>query len=123
MRYLITVLFFFPALAFAGMSDAELDKIAAEVNKKAPMMVDKETQLVKATGGSNTLTYHYKMVNYAATDMDKKKFDGAVRTALVNSACPSIKPLLNAGINVAYEYVGKDNQKISTVSLSSSDCK
>ncbi len=123
MKRLIIALFCLPVVAVAGMSDADLNKLAAEVNKQTPVMVDKETQLVKASGGNNTLTYHYKMINYAAKDMDKKKFETAIRDALVKSACPTIKPMLNAGIRVAYNYVGKSDEQISTVTLTGSDCK
>lgn len=107
----------------AGVSDSELQKLADEINKRAPMMVDKETQLTGATGKSNTLTYNYKMLNYTAAQLDKDKFISILKPQLVKTACPKIKIMLDAGIKTVYAYNDKNDALIAAVTLDQNACQ
>jgi len=110
-------------LAQAGVSNEELKKLADAINKKAPLMVDQETQLTGATGENNTLTYNYKMINYTAVQLDKAKFTSIIKPQLIQSACPKIKPMLDAGITAVYAYKDKAGALIASVSLDKNTCK
>jgi hypothetical protein len=108
--------------ASAGVSDSELQKIADEINKRAPMMVDDQTQLTGATGKSNTLTYNYKMLNYTAAQLDKSKFISILKPQLVKAACPKIKIMLDAGIRTVYTYNDKNDALIAAITLDKNTC-
>lgn len=110
-------------MANAGIPDGELQKLADEINKRAPMMVDEETQLTGATGKSNTLTYHYKMINYSTAQLDKGKFASIVKPQLITTLCPKIKVMLDAGIKTVYNYNDKDDVLIASVTLDQNACK
>ena len=109
-------------LANAGVSNDELQKAADAINKKAPLMVDQETQLTGATGANNTLTYNYKMVNYTAAQLDKAKFTSVIKPQLIKVVCPKIKPMLDAGVTAVYSYKDKVGDLIASVSLDKSTC-
>jgi len=45
-----------------------LARVAAEMNKTLPMMVDKDTELSSTIGISGVLVYNYRLVNHSASE-------------------------------------------------------
>jgi hypothetical protein len=43
-----------------------LSRIAAELTRSAPVMIDKETELMPAAGAHGMLIYNYRLVSYSA---------------------------------------------------------
>jgi len=122
MRILFLALCLFAANTASAYPDSELIKIADVVNQSAPKMIDEATQLLRASGGNNTLHYYYKMVNHAASDFDIKKFEQLQREDLLSKICDTINPMLNAGILVVFNYEGKNGGHIATVPITRNDC-
>lgn len=124
MKTLTLVLFTFLLTGYvnAGISDKDLKMLVDAVNKKAPVMIDADTQLVGASGANNQLIYKYKLVNYTADQLDKAKFHSIMKPQLIQGTCPRIKIMLDAGITAVYSYVGKNGGEITSVALSSKEC-
>ena len=51
-----------------------LGKIAAEINRSGPVMIDQETELMPAAGAPGMLIYNYRLVSYSTTQLDHNKF-------------------------------------------------
>ena len=64
---------------------------ASETNKLAPMMVDRDTELMNAIGVGSILTYNYRLVNVEADGINKAQFQTDVLELLkpdvVRQAC------------------------------------
>lgn len=119
---LFTLLLGSTALSAYAVTDAELKEAADAVNQQAPIMVDEHTRLDNASAGQQSLTYHYTLVNYAASDLDKTKFVEALRPNLLKAGCQTLKNLLNEGVDVNYSYSGKNKGAIASLTLTASDC-
>lgn len=126
MRFIIPrltalLLLILPVAAYA-VTDAELKQAAEAVNERAPMMVDKETRLDGAEAGSQSLTYNYTLVNYGVDELDKAKFEEALRPTLLKGGCEALKPLLSQGVTINYVYRGKNKAEITSMGLTAADC-
>ena len=53
-------------------SAAYLGKIAAEINRSVPVMIDKETELMPAEGHQGTPIYNYRLVGYSVSQLIRK---------------------------------------------------
>lgn len=109
-------------LGAQAISDAELQQAADVVNQRTPMMVDKDTRLDSAASGNQRLIYNYTLINYNASDLDREKFETALRPTLLKAGCQTLKPLLSEGVSVHYVYKGKDAATVGSVILSPGDC-
>lgn len=106
-------------------SQRYLLKIASEINKDLPMMVDKETMLINVGAQNDALIYNYILVNYTSAEVDEYQFLTTMGHRLTNSVCsyPQTKELLNNGISLHYYYNGNDSIFIGKVIISPSDCR
>src|ERR1043166_2586647 len=52
-------------------SEAHLGKVAAEVNRSVPLMIDAETELLGVGTGPGMLIYNYRLVGYSAAQLDE----------------------------------------------------
>lgn len=103
------------------------ESIKAEIdtyNKQLPTMIDNITQLNSVTLDGDSITYHLKVISYKASELDKKKFDDAIRPDLTKSVCtdPKISVLLKDGYTLTYVYNSKDDQLITQVPIAYKDC-
>src|SRR6478672_6779259 len=55
-------------------SSHDLEKTAAAINKKCPVMLDDETQFDGVQTGKNSLTYNFTLVNALASATDTHAF-------------------------------------------------
>src|SRR5262252_5260487 len=93
-----------------------LDKIAAEINRSIPVMIDQETELMPAVGAPGMLIYNYRLVSYSVTQLDARKFAAGAKQRLTQGACgtPETRDdFLKKGVTLRYSYYDKDKQHIA----------
>jgi len=91
-------------------ADTVIKETSTELNKKLPMMIDKETRLDTTFPAPNkTLVYKYTLVNILAKDYDSNKVKSKVRqSALQNyKTNPVMKPFRDLSITLKYQYFDK----------------
>ena len=114
---------------FSGQEDPRsvkhLGKIAAEINRSVPVMIDQETELLPAVGAPGMLIYNYRLVSYSAAQLDAKKFVTGAQQRLKQNACTNAETrddFLKKGVTLRYSYYDKDKQHIATVDVTPADC-
>lgn len=106
-------------------SEESLNRLAAEINRRVPVMIDKETELLPAVGAEGLLTYNYRLVSYSVTQFDATRFAVGAKERVTQGACnrPETRDdLLKNGVTLRYSYYDKDKQHIATIDISSADC-
>lgn len=122
-QVIITILTFL--VAFFGTTylmsnfnsaDKELNKIAIEINKSAPTMVDKDTRLDNVSVFENTLEYNYTLINIAKDDAGLD-LDGAKKFIMKNAQDnldnrPEMKDYREKKIALKYNYKDKNGKQL-----------
>ena len=106
-------------------SEEFLGKIAAEINRSVPVMIDKETELMPAAGAPGMLIYNYRLVSYSVAQLDHKRFATGAKEKVTQGACnqPETRDgFLKKGVTLRYSYYDKDRQHIATFDVQPSDC-
>jgi len=106
-------------------SEEYLSRIAAELNRGVPLMIDKETELMPTSGHEGMLIYNYRLVSYSVKDLDYEKFAAGARDRVVQGACgqPETRDdFLKKGVTLRYSYFDKDKQHIATIDVLPRDC-
>jgi len=102
-----------------------LSRIAAELNKSGPVMIDQETELLASEGAQGMLIYNYRLVSYSAAQLDRNRFAAGVKERVVQGACsrPETRDeYLKNGVTLRYSYFDKNKQHIATVDVTPADC-
>ena len=102
-----------------------LDRVAAEINRSVPVMIDQETELMPAAGAPGMLIYNYRLVNVSFAQLDHNKFAAGAKERLKQGVCsrPETRDdFLKKGVTLRYSYFDKDKQHIATVDVVPSDC-
>jgi hypothetical protein len=102
-----------------------LGKIAAEINRSVPVMIDQETELMPAVGAPGMLIYNYRLVSYSAAQLDPNRFAAGARQRIALSVCsrPETRDdFLKKGVTLRYSYFDKDKQHIATIDVKPADC-
>ena len=106
-------------------SQEYLSRIAAEINRTVPVMIDQETELMPMTGAPGMLIYNYRLVGYSVTKLDHQKFAAGAKQRVTEGACgrPETRDeFLKKGVTLRYSYFDKDKQHIATVDVTPADC-
>ena len=106
-------------------SQEYLSKIAAEINRSVPVMIDQETELMPAAGSPGMLIYNYRLVGYSVTKLDHQKFAAGAKQKITQGACgrPETRDeFLKKGVTLRYSYFDKDKEHIATVDVTPADC-
>ena len=106
-------------------SQARLSRIAAELNRSVPVMIDQETELMPVQSTEGVLIYNYRLVNYSVAQIDRAKFAAGAKQRLRQGACDTAETrddFLNKGVTLRYTYYDKDEQHIATVDVTPADC-
>jgi hypothetical protein len=105
--------------------DDVLVKVSAQMNKKLPMFVDKDTRLdsVSAVPGRHFI-YHYTLVTFNSSDVTADKFHNVIRPRLKSRLCESaeMQNFLRNGVSISYLYRGKDGQPVGGAKFEPSEC-
>lgn len=102
-----------------------LSRVAAELNRSVPVLIDKETELLSTTGAEAMLIYNYRLVRYSLSQLDPNQFTTRIKPGLTRNACnraETREEFLNKGITLRYVYFDKDKQHIATIDVTSADC-
>jgi hypothetical protein len=102
-----------------------LNKVAAEINRSVPVMIDPETELLPAVGAPGMLIYNYRLVSYSVTQLDARKFAAGAKQRVAQGACgtPETRDdFLKKGVTLRYSYYDKDKQHIATFDITPADC-
>jgi hypothetical protein len=116
---------YFPRKPDDPRSQEYLSRIAAEINRGIPLMIDKETELMPSSGHEGMLIYNYRLVNYTVKNLDHQRFAAGARDRLVQSACsrPETRDdFLRKGVTLRYSYFDKDKQHFATIDVTPKDC-
>jgi len=106
-------------------SQARLSKIAAELNRSVPVMIDKETELTLVEGHEAMLIYKYRLVPYSVRQLNHEKFAAGAKQRVTQGACNQAdmrEDYLKKGVTLRYSYFDKDQQHIATVDVTPADC-
>ena len=106
-------------------SQERLSRIAADLNRSVPYMIDKETELTVVEGHEAMLIYKYRLVPYSVRQIDHEKFAAGAKQRVTQGACnePVMREdYLKKGVTLRYSYFDKDKQHIATVDVTPADC-
>ena len=106
-------------------SAEHLNRIAAEINRSVPVMIDAETQLLPSTAGEGMLVYNYRLVNYSLDQLDPQRFATGAKQKIVQGACnrPETRDeFLKQGVTLRYSYFDKQKRHIATIDVLPADC-
>jgi hypothetical protein len=106
-------------------SQEHLSRIAAEINRGVPLMIDKETELMPTEGHEGMLIYNYRLVSYSVKDLDYRRFAAGARERVVQGACSrpeTREDFLKKGVTLRYSYFDKDKRHIATIDVTPKDC-
>ena len=106
-------------------SQASLNRLAVQINRGVPVMIDKETELLAAVGTEGMLTYNYRLVSYSVTQLDANRFAVGAKERVTQGACNRSETrddLLKNGVTLRYSYFDKNKQHIATIAITPADC-
>ncbi len=106
-------------------SEESLNRLAVQINRAVPVMIDKETELLSAAGTEGMLTYNYRLVSYSVSQLDAAKFAAGAKERVTQGACnrsETREDLLKQGVTLRYAYFDKDKQHIATIDVVPADC-
>ena len=106
-------------------SQDSLNRVAAEINRAVPVMIDKETELLSSAGAEGMLIYNYRLVSYSVFQLDPARFAAGAKERVSQGACsrPETRDdLLKQGVTLRYSYFDKDKQHIATIDVLPADC-
>ena len=103
---------------------------ASETNKLAPMMVDRDTELMNAIGVGSILTYNYRLVNVEADGINKPQFQTDILELLkpdvVRQACTTPETregLLERGVELRFVYHDQHREYLSDITVTVQTCR
>ena len=102
-----------------------LSRVAAELNRSLPAMLDRETELFSTEGAPAMLIYHYRLVGFSAAAVNSEQFAAAAKQQVVQGACghPATREdFLTEDVTLRYSYYDKDKHHIATVDVTPGDC-
>lgn len=102
-----------------------LNKVASEINKSLPMMVDKDTELYSTVGLERTIVYNYRLVNIVSTDISPEKLVVILKPQVKSSACSTPETrntFLRKGVTLRYTYADKHKHYIANFDVTPPDC-
>lgn len=106
-------------------SQEHLSRVAAEINRALPFMIDKETELLPTQGAPGMLIYSYRLVSFSAEQVNYERFAATAKRQVVQGACgrPETRDdFLKNGVTLRYSYYDKDKRHIATVDVTPADC-
>jgi hypothetical protein len=105
--------------------DETLIKMSAQMNKKTPMTVDKDTRLdrVSAEPGHH-FTYHYTLTALRAKDINAADFPKLIKPQLKSRLCESreMQNFLKNGVTLSYQYHSSDGQPVGGATFAPNEC-
>ena len=115
-----------PRFDFVGGEQVDaVEERAEELNKGLPRFVDSQLELEKVSADGRTLTYHYRHLDYSASEVDRDTSRAAVEPGFQSSTCRdrASRALMAKGVRIEHEVSGKEGRHIDTYAVTSPVCK
>jgi hypothetical protein len=106
--------------------DRNLLSASAEMNKRCPIFIDKDTRLDStAAGPGKRLTYHYSLVNFTVEQIQIEHFLSVLTPQIMNNVRtnPDMKEYRRHKITLVYSYKDKDGKFITNIEVKPGDYK
>jgi hypothetical protein len=106
--------------------DETLSKLSAQMNRKMPMTVDRETRLDRVTAEpGHHFIYHYTLTGLRSADINTGEFPKVIKPQLRQRLCESaeMQNFLKNGVTISYLYRSMDGQPVGGVKFAPSDCE
>jgi hypothetical protein len=105
--------------------DETLVKMSTQMNKKMPMVIDKETRLdrVSAEPGHHFI-YHYTLTGMRSADINTGEFPKAIKPQLKTRLCDSaeMRNFLKNGVTISYLYRSSDGHPVGGIKFAPDEC-
>lgn len=107
-----------------GDIDDILIQTSSMLNKKLPMMVNKDTRLDSTSGIGKEFHYLYTLISFSLSEIDRKEFKRKMSPLIKNKTCStaSTKSFLKIGVTLKFIYYGKNGNKIMSIKVTPSQC-
>lgn len=102
-----------------------LVRVADEINKSNPRILDEETELTTVTGLEGVLVYNYRLLNKSAGNIDGPTLGSTLRPRVTNAACANSETrdtFLAKGVTLRYWYADKAGAFVTTFDVTPKDC-
>ena len=101
-----------------------LKKMAREMNSQTPIQLDEETRAMSAIALQKTITFHYRLTNFAASQVQPKRIEQVARENLNLIVCKSkaTRDLIDMGVQYVYLYSGNDGKFVARVVVDRYSC-
>ena len=101
-----------------------LSDVAEEVNKRLPMTVDENTEMIEAVGFEGIFIQNFQLTNHTKSDLDMSVFNKEMKPHVTNTACttPETRDLLDHGVVLRYAYRDMNSTNIASYDVSMADC-
>jgi len=100
--------------------DEQMVKVASELNKTCPMMVDSETRLDNAISlPENVFQYNYTLINLTKTQVDTTDLKAYLEPVILNNirTNPDLKMFRDNKVTMAYQYFDKNSEHLVKMSF------
>jgi hypothetical protein len=101
-----------------------LKKMAREMNSQMPIQLDEETRAMSVIALQKTITFNYRLTNYAAAQVQPKRIEQDARQNLNLIVCKSkaTQGLIDMGVQYIYLYSGNDGKFVTRVVVDRYSC-
>ena len=107
-------------LFFSTTFDKELMKVAGEMNKSCPIMVDSETRLDNTMAlPENVLRYNYTLINMTSDMIDVENLKSNLEPMILNQVKtnPDLKLFRDHRTTMSYSYKDKEGRFILQIDI------
>lgn len=104
--------------------DKDLPRLAAEINKHCPYMLDTATRLDSAVGDtSNNFAYHFTLVAQTLSELDLPKLKTDYKTNIVRfvRSHPDMAGFIENKVTLFYFYKDKAGEFVAEIKVSPED--
>lgn len=102
-----------------------LIKMAIDINKQTPIMIDSETRFDYVLATGLTIAYNYTLVNIEEPESISKETIENFKQGIINAQCGDqrVKRAMRSGMKTAYFYKDKNGRYISSFETGIRDCR
>ncbi len=115
-----------PTLLAGRNIEQALERGCAEVNRNLPLVIDKESILVRCMAlPSKRLMLQIKLNNFVGPSPDLASFEVRFAPALQRNICVNadVQILARVGVDLRYRYLTNDSRRIGDVYINSDVCQ
>jgi hypothetical protein len=98
---------------------------STQLNRRLPIMVDQETQIVSTAALDHVLQYNYQLIHVTVGQVDTTVLAAAARPQVTQFACSTpqtLNAVLKRGVTLRYSYADNKGQHLFTFDVTAHDC-